>query len=189
MSESETPFQSLKNQLLIAMPALKDSWFGHTVTYICDHNEEGAMGLVLNRTADLPLEDVLEQLDITPEKNAQQQVYSGGPVSQEHGFVLHDGSQQWDSTLTITDNIHITTSKDILLAIASGTGPEKNKIALGYAGWDAGQLEQEMLNNAWLTIEASPDILFCPDPEKIYSNALAVLGIDETFLSSDAGHA
>ena len=187
---SDTPsFGSLKNKLLIAMPQLKDSWFDHTVTYICDHNAEGAMGLVLNKESGMDLNEVLEQLDIETTWPANSSVLEGGPVSPEHGFILHTQQGDWDSTLSVSDTIHVTTSKDILLALANNSTDMKNKVALGYAGWDAGQLEQELLDNAWLTIDASERLLFDVPNAEIYQQALATLGIDETFLSADAGHA
>jgi len=187
---SDTPaFSSLKHKLLIAMPQLNDSWFDHTVTYICDHNEDGAMGLVLNKKSGLNLNEVLEQLDIEAQWPAEESILEGGPVSPEHGFILHKEQGQWDSTLSVENDVHITTSKDILRSLAEGTGPLKHKVALGYAGWEAGQLEQEMLDNAWLTIDADDTLLFDTPNDQIYQQALATLGIDETFLSSDAGHA
>ena len=182
-------FPSLKHKLLIAMPQLKDSWFDHAVTYICDHNEDGAMGLVLNRDSHMNLNEVLEQLDIETNHGQDESILEGGPVNPENGFILHRGQGQWDSTLSVDGDIHVTTSKDILRALADGDGPKDHKVVLGYAGWEKGQLEQELLDNAWLTIEATPDLLFDVPTQDIYQQALATLGVDETFLSAEAGHA
>lgn len=183
------PINSLKNHLLIAMPSLDDSFFAKTVTYLCEHSEEGAMGIVLNRTVPVHLSDICEQLEIPRLANIDPAIYAGGPVSQEHGFILHREQGNWSSTLNITEQTHLTSSKDILTAIASDSGPKHFKLALGYAGWDANQLEQEILANSWLTVEATPELLFETDNADLYTAALAQLGISAEFLSSDAGHA
>lgn len=188
MPETDS-FSSLKHHFLIAMPALKDSSFDHSVTYICSHDGNGAMGIVLNNPTDLNLSEVLEQLEIDGAHGHDHPVLLGGPVHQDHGFILHQDKGDWRSTLSVTDQIHVSTSKDILTSLAQGTGPHKYKVALGYAGWDAGQLEQELLDNSWLTVEANNDIIFNTPEKQIYQAALKLLGIDETFLSSDAGHA
>jgi putative transcriptional regulator len=182
-------FSSLKHHFLIAMPALKDSNFEHSITYICSHDDNGAMGLILNQPTDLDLSEVLEQLEIEGAHGHDHPVLLGGPVHQEHGFILHQDKGEWRSTLSVTDNIHISTSKDILTSLAQGTGPTQYKVALGYAGWDAGQLEQELLDNSWLTVEASEEIIFNTPAKEMYQAALKLLGIDEGFLSSEAGHA
>lgn len=182
-------FSSLKHHFLIAMPALKDSSFEHSVTYICSHDGEGAMGITLNKPTDLDLSEVLDQLEIEGGHGHDHTVLLGGPVHQDHGFILHKDKGDWRSTLSVTNEIHVSTSKDILTSLAQGTGPKEYKVALGYAGWDAGQLEEELLNNSWITVEASEDVLFNTPATEVYQAALKLLGIDEGFLSSDAGHA
>lgn len=182
-------FSSLKHHFLIAMPALKDSSFEHSVTYICSHDDEGAMGIVINQPTELDLSEVLEQLDIEGAHGHDRIVLLGGPVHQDHGFILHKDKGDWRSTLSVTDNIHVSTSKDILTSLAQGTGPSDYKVALGYAGWSAGQLEQELIDNSWITVEASEDIIFNTPEDQMYQAALKLLGIDEGFLSADAGHA
>lgn len=185
----DTP--SLKNQLLIAMPALDDPNFSRTVTYICEHGEHGAMGIVLNRPTDLNLADVLKHMEIEGGLGAagEQIVYLGGPVEEERGFVLHTHTDPWDSTLAINDEISITTSRDILEAMAQGDGPGQTLVALGYAGWGAGQLEQELQQNAWLSGPADQAILFELPADRRWEAAARLLGVDVNLLSSDAGHA
>ena len=182
---------NLTNHFLIAMPGLQDSNFFRTVTYICEHNEDGAMGIVLNRPTDLQLNDILEQLDIQPSARqaGTQTVYLGGPVQSERGFVLHSNDREWDSTLHITPHISITTSRDILESIAEEKGPSKTFVALGYAGWAGGQLEDELIANAWLNGPADESIIFHLQPEKRWEAAAELLGVDLNLLSSEAGHA
>jgi putative transcriptional regulator len=184
----ETP---LTNHFLIAMPNLADPNFFHTVTYICEHGDTGAMGLVINRPIGLQLADIFEQLDIqiTDPSVNERPVYAGGPVQGDRGFVLHDTKSKWDSTLRITDDISITTSLDILQAIATGKGPEKSLVALGYAGWGAGQLADELAQNAWLSGPARSDIIFDRPSNERWQAAADLLGVDLNLLSSDAGHA
>jgi len=182
-------FSSLKHHFLIAMPSLKDSSFEHSITYICNHDGDGAMGIVLNQPTDLNLHEVLDQLEIEGAHCHDHPVLLGGPVHQDHGFILHLEKGDWRSTLSVTDDIHVSTSKDILTSLAQGTGPKKYKVALGYAGWDPGQLEQELLDNSWITVEADANIIFNTPEDEMYQAALKLLGIDEGFLSSDAGHA
>jgi putative transcriptional regulator len=182
-------FGSLKDHFLIAMPTLKDSSFEHSITYICSHDDNGAMGIVLNQSTDLNLHEVLEQLEIEGIHGRDHSVLLGGPVHQDHGFILHSEKGDWRSTLSVTDDIHVSTSKDILTSLAQGNGPKQYKVALGYAGWEAGQLEQELLDNSWITVEANTDIIFNTPEDEMYHAALKLLGIDEGFLSSDAGHA
>lgn len=183
--------ESLTNQFLIAMPGLEDANFHHTVTYLCQHGEEGAMGIVINRPSGLRLNDILEQLEIndSPLPAAEQPIYIGGPVQTDRGFVLHTSGGEWDSTLQITSTISITTSRDILDAIAQGKGPGKSLIALGYAGWGVGQLEQEMSANAWLNGPAPERVLFDLPAEARWEAAAKALGIDLNLLSGEAGHA
>jgi putative transcriptional regulator len=182
---------SLKSHLLIAMPALQDPNFARTVTYICEHGDHGAMGIVLNRPTDLRLADVLKHMDIEGGlgEAGEQTVFLGGPVEEERGFVLHTHSDPWDSTLAINDEISITTSRDILEAMARGEGPGQTLVALGYAGWGAGQLEQEMQQNAWLSGPADQSILFELPAEQRWEAAARLLGVDVNLLSSEAGHA
>lgn len=182
---------SLTNHFLIAMPGLADANFTHTVTYICEHNERGAMGLVINRPLEIALREVLEHMELAPSDRPEvdRTVFSGGPVQPEHGFVLHTPVGEWDSSLAITERIAVTTSRDILAAINDGRGPEHYLMALGYAGWGEGQLEEEMAQNAWLSGPADPTILFETPAEQRWSAAAALLGVDLNLLSSEAGHA
>jgi len=182
---------SLKNQFLIAMPGLEDPNFARTVTYICEHNADGAMGIVINRPSELRLSDVLTHMEISPEATGldEQPVYLGGPVEEERGFVLHTPAGEWDASMPITDDISITTSRDILEAMAIGKGPDKALIALGYAGWGAGQLDEEIQNNAWLSGPADPAILFNMPADQRWNAAARLLGVDMNLLSTDAGHA
>lgn len=183
---------SLKNQFLIAMPGLEDPNFSRTVTYICDHDDNGAMGIVVNRPSELHLADVLEHMSIENHDPATSKniVYLGGPVQEERGFVLHiprDGG--WKSSIQVTDEIGITTSRDILEAMAIGQGPARTLVALGYAGWSAGQLEEEMQQNAWLSGPAEASVLFDLPPEQRWAAAARLLGVDMALMSADAGHA
>jgi putative transcriptional regulator len=185
------PDSNLTNHFLIAMPRLEDPNFFHTVTYICEHSEDGAMGIVINRPMELHLADIFEQLEIpvTSDLIAEQPVYNGGPVQSDRGFVLHDSGSEWASTLRVTPHISVTTSLDILEAIAAGKGPKHNLIALGYAGWGAGQLENELAQNAWLNGPAESQIIFERASEERWQAAADLIGIDLNLLSGDAGHA
>ena len=182
---------NLTNQFLIAMPALLDPNFYHTVTYICAHNEEGAMGIVINRPLEMALGDVLTQMDLSPTdlKANQLPVYHGGPVHTDRGFVLHEPLSQWDSSVNVNDAVGLTTSRDILEAIARGGGPKDSLVALGYAGWSAGQLEQEILDNAWLNGPASADVIFKTPCQERWQRAAALLGVDMNLISPEIGHA
>jgi putative transcriptional regulator len=183
--------QSLTNQFLIAMPGLADPNFSRTVTYICEHNAQGAMGIVVNRPINLHLGEMLDQLQIpaTHTEIRGLPIYLGGPVQTDRGFVLHSGDRAWDSTLRITPQVSVTTSKDILEAIAEGDGPLHSLIALGYAGWAGGQLEDEMSANTWLSGPASEEILFRVPAEQRWRAAARLLGVDLDLLSGEAGHA
>ena len=183
--------QSLTNHFLIAMPGLQDPNFSRTVTYICEHSEQGTMGIVVNRPLQLLLGEMLAQLDIeaTRPETMDIPVYLGGPVQTDRGFVLHSGERAWDSTLRITPGVSVTTSKDVLEAIAQGRGPEHSLVALGYAGWSGGQLEDEISANAWLSGPANDDILFRLPSEQRWQAAARLLGIDLNLLSAEAGHA
>jgi putative transcriptional regulator len=182
---------NLSNHFLIAMPGLEDANFYRTVTYICEHNEEGAMGIVVNRPLDIALGDILEQMEIpvANQDGCQQMVFAGGPVQTERGFVLHNTNSSWDATLQITPEISITTSRDILEAIAAGTGPQQSLVALGYAGWGGGQLEEEMSANAWLSGPADSKIIFKLPPQERWQAAAKLLGVDMNLMSGEAGHA
>ena len=182
---------SLSNHFLIAMPTLDDPNFHHTTTYICEHNDDGALGVVINRPLEIQLGEILVHMDITTDIEAirNQAVYMGGPVQSDRGFVLHEPVGNWEATLKVTDTIGITSSRDILDDIAKGEGPEHAIITLGYAGWGAGQLEQELADNTWLSGPASSKIVFETPSEERWLAAAALLGIDLNLLSSDAGHA
>lgn len=186
-----TQFDSLTNQFLIAMPAMEDGFFSRTVTFMCQHNEEGALGIVINRPSELTLGSVLQQMNIETDdsETAQQTVFFGGPVHPERGFVIHEPPGQWESSLRISDNIALTTSRDILEAVARGEGPRHMLVALGYAGWGKGQLEQEILDNAWLNSPMDSSILFEQPAGHRWRAAVEALGVDVALLSSQAGHA
>lgn len=181
---------SLRNQFLIAMPTLADSYFSHTVTYICDHNEHGAMGIVINQSLDIDMLEVLAQLGIKSNVPYQPStILAGGPVNKQQGLIIHRNEGTWDSTLNITDTVCITASKDILKAVAEGTAPSGSQLVLGYAGWGSGQLEQEISENSWLTIPADEAILFDTPMEERWSAIANHIGIDLNLISSNAGHA
>jgi putative transcriptional regulator len=186
-----TETESLTGQFLIAMPAMTDPNFEQTVSFICQHNKDGALGIVINRTMDLTMGDVLSQMDIPANecRRADQPVHFGGPVQSERGFILHDQPGAWDSTVAIDERIGLTTSKDILEAIARNEGPDHVLIALGYAGWGSGQLEQEITQNAWLSSPADIDLMFSIPVEQRWNRAAGLLGIDLSLLSREAGHA
>jgi putative transcriptional regulator len=183
--------ESLKNQLLIAMPSLEDPNFSRTVTYICEHAEQGAMGIVLNRPTELRLVDMLKHMEIDGDYGAieQQIVFAGGPVETERGIVLHSSGHSWDATMPVSGEISVTTSRDILEAMVHGEGPARSLVALGYAGWGAGQLEDEMQRNAWLSGPSDPSVVFDLPPEQRWDAAARLLGVDIRLLSSEAGHA
>ncbi|MGH8213649.1 MAG: YqgE/AlgH family protein [Rhodanobacteraceae bacterium] len=183
---------SLTGHFLIAMPALGDPNFARGVTFVCQHGEEGTMGLVVNRASEYSLGEVMAQMQMRCESEgvAATQVLIGGPVMVERGFVLHQPDERkWDSSFRISDALAVTTSRDILAAMAQGNGPKRALIALGYAGWGAGQLEQELRDNAWLTVEADQRILFDTALEDRWNAAVALVGVDPSKLSDYAGHA
>lgn len=182
---------SLTNQLLIAMPAMADPNFSTTVTLICEHNEDGALGIVINRPLDLTLAGLFEQLDVEDPNPtaAARPVLMGGPVGPERGFVLHNPGNTFENSLAVSGDIHLTLSRDVIDAMATGKGPEQSLVALGYAGWEPGQLESEMLANSWLNVPASPDIVFDTPFNDRWMSAARTLGIDISQISSDAGHA
>lgn len=185
----------LANHFLIAMPAMTDPNFVRTLTYLCEHNAEGALGIVVNRPIDLRLGTLFERVGVplTPGENqARYQdlpVFFGGPVQTDRGFVLHRPAGDWQSTLHVTGEIGLTSSRDILQSMSSTGAPSEVLVSLGYAGWAAGQLEWELSQNAWLTVAADPSIIFGLPPEERLPAALQLLGIDFTRLSDVAGHA
>lgn len=183
--------QTLANQLLIAMPGMADPNFNSTVTLICEHNDEGALGIVINRPLTLTLGGLFEQLDlIDPDpRAAANPVLMGGPVGPERGFVLHAPTHSYEHSLAVSGEINLTLSRDIIDAMARGSGPDKSLVALGYAGWEPGQLETEMLANSWLNVPATPDIVFDLPFAERWSAAAQSLGIDISRMSTDAGHA
>ena len=186
---SDTPY--LPGHLLVAMPGMPDPRFAKTVIYMCAHNAEGAMGLVINRAMeDISFSDMLEQLGIEFGAEANRiSVQFGGPVEQGRGFVLHSPDYTHESTLLVEGGVSLTATVDILKVMAEGEGPDKSLLALGYAGWGPGQLDTEILQNGWLSVEADPDIVFDPDLDAKWQKALAKLGIDLSLLSEEAGHA
>ena len=185
----------LTNQLLVAMPSLADPNFAQTVTLICEHTDKGALGIVLNRPMTMALGEVFEQLALSPADPGlrERPVLRGGPVQQDRGFVLHPpapaGLEPWDSTLKVSPTLHVTTSRDILGSMARGEGPAQAVVALGYAGWDAGQLEEEIRSNAWLNVPVVDAIIFDTPFEQRWHAAARLLGIDFGRLSNQAGHA
>jgi putative transcriptional regulator len=185
-------FVSFANHLLVAMPSLTDAYFRRSVVYVCEHNPEGAMGIVINIPINMSLAQLLEQAvpeaTVLPEK-AEQIVVKGGPVSPERGFILHSPQACWDSSLGLSADFMVTTSKDILSALGNDAGPDKQIIALGYAGWSDGQLEQELQDNAWLTIPASAELVFDTPLHLRWESAVKALGIEPWQLTQSAGHA
>ncbi len=181
----------LSNQFLIAMPGMTDPNFHKTVTFICEHSVDGALGIIINRPMDLQLSEIFGQLSLESNdpQPANQPVFRGGPVQQERGFVLHKPGGEWESTLAISEGIQVTTSRDILCAMAEGKGPEPVLVALGYAGWDAGQLEREMVENSWLSTPADSAIIFETPCEQRLEAAAALMGVDINSLGSYSGHA
>jgi len=181
----------LQQQMLIAMPAMADPNFARSVTLMCQHNEEGAIGITINRLSGFTLGEVLEQLDIPckTKEISSIPVLEGGPVSPNHGFVLHPPVEGFESSMRINDEIMVTTSRDILAAIATGNGPQQFLVALGYAGWGNGQLESEMRQNAWLSVRADKAILFDSPLQSRWEKAVAKLGIKSDHLHGVGGHA
>ena len=183
--------ESLTNHFLIAMPSLRDPNFARTVTLICEHTSQGAMGIVINRVTDLKLEDVFEQMEIEASHSTRRElpVHIGGPVQTNRGFVLHEPVSGWESTLSITDSLGVSTSRDILVAIAENRGPKNCLMALGYAGWSPGQLERELADNSWLSGPADRQILFDTPIDSRWGAAVKHLGVDLAGLTGDSGHA
>ncbi|MFT5082620.1 MAG: putative transcriptional regulator [Lentisphaeria bacterium] len=181
---------NLRNHFLIAMPGLTDSIFAQTVTFVCDHNAYGAMGIVLNQPLNIYLEEVFNQLSIDPSESARRKpVLAGGPVNIQQGFVLHRNEGTWDSSLKITDEVSLTASRDIVAAIGQNKGPAGAQFALGYAGWSAGQLEEELSANNWLTVPADNRIIFDTPIKDRWSAVTNHLGFDLNLISDQIGHA
>ncbi|CAI8028439.1 UPF0301 protein Sde_3637 [Geodia barretti] len=173
------------------MPGLPDSRFRQTVTYLCGHNSDGALGIVINRPSKMKLGEVFEQLSLDNRDldSGQSELLKGGPVNRERGFVLHEAGGTWDSTISICGNIEVTTSRDVLSAIAGRTGPRRALLALGCAGWGEGQLEQELHSNSWMVVDATEEILFETPFEQRWAASAALLGVDVARLGLHAGHA
>lgn len=188
---------SLQNHFLIAMPSMRDERFARAVIYLCAHGEDGAMGIIINRAQQLGFSDVLVELGIVdrsesirlPARARDMPVRNGGPVDRSRGFVLHSGDYVVESSMPVADDVCLTATMDILRAISVGDGPRHALMALGYSGWDAGQLEMEIAENGWLACPATPDLLFEGDIDTAYDRILASIGVDLTHLSNIAGHA
>jgi putative transcriptional regulator len=182
---------NLTHHFLIAMPAMADPYFSRTLTFICEHNDQGALGLVVNRPIDMTLAALFERLNLDAGTQPLQEtpVYFGGPVQTDRGFVLHMPVGEWSSTLQVRSRIGLTTSRDILEAVSHGNGPDRLLVTLGYSGWAAGQLEHEILQNAWLTVEAQDGIIFDLPAEERLPAAMELLGVSYATLSDEAGHA
>lgn len=181
---------TFKNQFLVAMPGLEDENFDHSVTLMCEHNDEGAIGLVINRPIELKFSEMMAQMGLAFDAaDGEQHIYWGGPVQPERGFVVHREPGGWESSMQVADHLFITTSRDILRAIGLGEGPKEYFVALGYAGWSAGQLETEILSNAWLNTPVDQAVLFQTPARDRWKAATRLLGVDVTQISSGAGHA
>ena len=193
-SDTDTGSAScLENHFLIAMPHLRDPNFNGSVTYLWKHDSDGALGLVVNRPSKLVIPDLMEELGITIKDEfltrlQDSSILTGGPVERNKGFILHEAGTEWDYTLAVNDNISLSMSKDILQEIADGGGPSRYLVTLGCAGWDAGQLEQEISDNVWLTVPADTDLLFSTDYDNKASAVAALLGVSMSQLASLAGH-
>ncbi len=185
----------LSNQFLIAMPGRTGDTFAGAVVYLCEHTEKGALGLVINKPIDIKLKNLFERVELPLDRPdmAESPVYFGGPVQTERGFVLHEGvggqGEPYNSSLKIPGGLEMTTSKDVLEALSVGAGPKRVLITLGYSGWGAGQLEDEMSRNSWINVAAAPEVIFDTPVEQRYGRALSLLGIDAGMLSQEAGHA
>ncbi len=186
---------NLTNQFLIAMPGIADGNFAGSVIYLCEHTENGALGLVINKPIDITLKSLFQKVELPLESAllGEQPVFFGGPVQTERGFVLHeklgDADSPYSSTLSIPGGLEMTTFKDVLESLSNGCGPKKLLITLGYSGWGAGQLEDELGRNGWLTVDACPEIIFDTPVAQRYDRAISLLGFDPHMLSPEAGHA
>ncbi len=188
---AETESTDLSNHFLLAMPNMADPNFSGAVVLIAEHSERGALGLVVNKPTTMTLATLLERIDLAhhDDDQARLPVYFGGPVQTDRGFVLHQPQGDWSSTVAIGPDLSLTTSKDVLEAVAEGEGPERLLVTLGYAGWGPGQLEAEISQNAWLTVKADPALLFDTPAEERFIQAYQMLGIDPALLAPAAGHA
>jgi putative transcriptional regulator len=182
---------NLTNHFLVAMPGMGDSNFDGSVVFVAEHGPTGALGLVINRPMEIDLGTLFERIDLKldSERLSRSPVYYGGPVQTDRGFVLHRPQGTWGSTVSIGDDVGLTSSKDVLEAVAAGNGPENLLVTLGYSGWGPGQLEDEIARNAWLTTPADVAVIFDAPAEQRLNRAFGLLGIDPVFLSSAAGHA
>lgn len=187
---SEQLATDLTNQFLIAMPDMADPNFGGTVVFIAEHSPKGALGLVINRPMEIDLATLFERIDLKLEiaPLAASPVFYGGPVQMDRGFVLHQPVGDWNSTVSIGSELGLTSSKDVLEAVASGGGPSRMLVTLGYAGWGPGQLEEEISRNAWLTVPASAELIFDTPVDERFQAAFRLLGVDPAFLATSAGH-
>jgi putative transcriptional regulator len=183
---------SLHNSMLISMPQLEDEPFHRSLIYICEHSDQGAMGLIINNETTVEFSDILPQLNISEDQasNLSQPIFNGGPVKPEHGFVLHTplANKQWQSSIKVATGLCLTTSADVIEDIAHDSGPEYSLIALGYAGWGPGQLEDEIANNAWICCPFDADIMFSTPSDKRFDAAARLLGIDMNLISTPVGH-
>ncbi|SHG36757.1 putative transcriptional regulator [Massilia sp. CF038] len=194
MTSTSSSGLNLANHFLIAMPSMQDPIFGGTVVYICEHNDKGVLGVVINKPTDMTMEILFERIDLTVSDGLHSEVVNepimfGGPVQDDRGFVLHTPGTPYSSSLTVTSEVAFTTSIDVLEAVANGTGPSRLLVSIGYAGWSPGQLEDEIGRNGWLTVGADPHVLFDLPIEERYNAAIKLLGIDPMMLASEAGHA
>lgn len=191
MNSQKKTVTSLKDHFLLAMPGLDDPNFSRSIVYICEHSTDGAMGLIINQQLDIPVKAIFKQLNLAyHEEHGDGLIFDGGPVARDRGFILHRTStEQWESTVSISDEVSLTASKDILSDLAIGTGPEHALVTLGYSSWEAGQLEEELTTNSWLTIPANSAIIFNIDCHKRAEAAAASIGLDLSMLSSEMGHA
>jgi putative transcriptional regulator len=185
---------NLANHFLIAMPSMEDPIFGGTVVYICEHNDKGVLGVVINKPTDMTMDVLFERIDLQLADGLRSRVVNepimfGGPVQDDRGFVLHSPGGRYSSSLSVTDEVAFTTSIDVLEAVANGDGPQRMLVSIGYAGWSPGQLEEEIARNGWLTVGADAHVLFDLPIEERYNAAIKLLGIDPLMLASEAGHA
>jgi putative transcriptional regulator len=197
---ADDPSINLTHHFLIAMPGMQDQAFAKTVIYLCEHSPRGALGLVINKPSDIDLRHLFDKVELPLQRAdlVQAPVFQGGPVQTERGFVLHEavlaggaeaGESVYASTMTIPGGLEMTTSKDVLEALSTGAGPRKVLVSLGYSAWGEGQLESELAENSWLTVEADPSVIFDTPIEERYEKALSLLGLQSWMLSPAAGHA
>ena len=193
-ASATTPQLNLANHFLIAMPSMSDPVFGGAVVYVCEHNDKGVLGVVINKPTDMTMDVLFDRIDLTvadamAPSVAREPIMFGGPVQDDRGFVLHSPNGRYSSSLEVTDDVSFTTSIDVLEAVANGNGPRRMLVSIGYAGWSAGQLEDELARNGWLTVAADAHVLFDLPIEERYTAAIKLLGIDPLMLASEAGHA